>query len=94
MCYLFRFRNEKPPNRVAGRIDLPAPNTMNRIARILCLLVFPASVVFAQDKARAIVEKAIQAQVGETEVANIALHRMAARPRSLAIRASPGGRHR
>jgi hypothetical protein len=44
---------------------------MNKVATILCLLVFPASVVFAQDKARAIVERAIQAQGGETNVAKL-----------------------
>ena len=44
---------------------------MNKIATILSVLVFSASVVFAQDKARAIVEKAIQAQGGEAKVAKL-----------------------
>src|SRR5947209_11526066 len=44
---------------------------MNKIATILSVLVFSASVVFAQDKARAIVEKAIHAQGGEAKVAKL-----------------------
>jgi len=49
---------------------------MNRIATILCVLVFSASVVFAQDMARAIVEKAIQAQGGEAKVAKLKIMRI------------------
>src|SRR5882672_8628186 len=44
---------------------------MNKIATILSVLVFSTSFVFALDKARAIVEKAIQAQGGETRVAKL-----------------------
>ena len=44
---------------------------MNKIATILCVLVFSASGVFAQDNARAIVEKAIQAQEGEAQIAKL-----------------------
>ncbi len=44
---------------------------MNKIATILSVLVFSASLGFAQNKARAIIEKAIQAQGGETRVAKL-----------------------
>ena len=42
------------------------------------MLVFSASVVFAQDEARAIVEKAIQAQGGEAKVAKLRIMRIKA----------------
>jgi len=44
---------------------------MNKIATILSVLLVSASVVSAEDKARAIVEKAIQAQGGEAKVAKL-----------------------
>jgi hypothetical protein len=55
----------------SGRRLPTKPNTMNKVTTILCLLVFPASAAFAQDKVRAIVEKAIQAQGGETNLARL-----------------------
>jgi len=45
--------------------------TMNKAAAIFSVLVLSASVAFAQDKARAIVEKAIQAKGGEAKVARL-----------------------
>jgi len=44
---------------------------MNKIATILSVLVVSATVVSAEDKARAILEKAIQAQGGEAKVAKL-----------------------
>lgn len=51
---------------------------MNKITPILSVLVLSASVVFAQDKARAIVKKAIQAQGGEAKVARLRMMRIKA----------------
>ena len=44
---------------------------MNKIATILSMLLISVSGVSAQDKARAIIEKAIQAQGGEAKVAKL-----------------------
>ena len=44
---------------------------MNKIATILSVLVVSATVVSAEDKARAILEQAIQAQGGEAKVAKL-----------------------
>jgi hypothetical protein len=49
---------------------------MNKIITLLSVLVFSASVVLAQDRARAIVEKAIQAQGGEAKVAKLRMMRI------------------
>src|SRR5262249_37591377 len=48
------------------------------LAAVLCVLLVAASVALAQDEARAIVEKAIQAQGGETKVAKLRAMRITA----------------
>jgi hypothetical protein len=44
---------------------------MKKFALSCCLLIFSASLLLAQDKARAIIEKAIQAQGGITNIAKL-----------------------